>query len=85
MAANPFDDERPPIALEQPVGGEGDHQPHVDRQEHRNEKAEPGRFLRLRLIHGASILIVGGVIVAQLTWIAALTYGVYWVGARLPL
>jgi hypothetical protein len=84
MAANPLDDERPSVALEQPVGGEGDHQPHVDGQEHGNEKAEPGRLI-LRLIHGSSILMIGGVVVAQLAWIALLAYGVYWLGARLAL
>jgi hypothetical protein len=84
MSANPLDDERSSVALEQPARGEGDHQPHVDGQEHGNEKAEPGRFI-LRLIHGASILIIGAVVVAQLAWIALLAYGVYWVGARLAL
>ena len=70
--------------LEEPVRGEGYQQPDVDRPEERSQEAEPRRLGSLsgRIHRAGSILVVAGVAVAQLVWIALLAYGVYWLGAH---
>lgn len=87
MEANLLDAESSAIALDQRVYSNGDPQPNADRPQQGAQETErrPTRLFS-GLIHRAGILLLmGGVTVAQLAWVALLAYGAYWIGGRLPL
>ena len=87
MEANLLGAQPSAATLRKPGYGDCDQQPRVDGPQQGNQETEPES---LRLIGGlihrvGTLLLVGGVIVAQLVWVALLAYGAYWIGGRLPL
>jgi hypothetical protein len=86
MEANLLGAQPSAIALDQRVHGNGYPQPAADATEQGAEKTERSSRLISGSIHRAgTLLLVCGVTVAQLVWVALLGYGLYWVGTRLPL
>ena len=87
MEANLLGAEPSAIALDQRTYGHGHPQPAADGPQQRGGETERGLSrLTSGLIHrGGTLLLVGGVTVAQLVWVALLAYGVYWIGGRVPL
>ena len=87
MEANPLGAEPSAIALDQRVYGNGYPQPAADRPQQGREETErgPSRLISGLIHRGGTLLLLGGVTVAQVAWIAMLAYGVYWIGGRLPL
>ena len=87
MEANLLGAEPSAIALDQRTYGHGYPQPAADGPQQRGGETIRGPSrLTSGLIHrGGTLLLVGGVTVAQLVWVALLAYGVYWIGGRVPL
>ena len=77
----------PTAALRQPAYGKGDQQPSIDGPQHGAQEPEAESFRPIsRPIHRAgSLLLVAGVAVAQVVWVALLAYGAYWIGTHLPV
>ena len=87
MEANLLGAEPSAIALDQRVYGNGYPQPAADGPEQGGEETErrPSRLISGLIHRAGTLLLVGGVTVAQLVWVALLAYGAYWIGGRLPL
>jgi hypothetical protein len=77
----------PTAALRQPAYGKGDQQQGVDVPQHGGQETEPESFRPISrpIQRAGSLLLVAGVAVAQVVWVALLAYGVYWVGTHLPV
>jgi hypothetical protein len=87
MEANLLGAQPSAATLRQPGYGEGDQQPSADGTQHGNQESEPSSFETISgLTHRtASLVVVVGVALAQLAWVALLAYGVYWIGTQLPV
>jgi len=86
MEANLLGAQPGAIALDQRVHGNGYPQPTADATQQGAKKTErSSRSIRGSIHRAGTLLLVGGVTVAQLVWVALLGYGLYWIGARLPL
>jgi hypothetical protein len=87
MEANLLGAQPSAATLRQQDYGEGDQQPSADGTEHRNQETEPSSFETIsgHTHRTASLLVVVGVALAQLAWVALLAYGVYWLGTQLPV
>ena len=87
MEANLLGAEPGAIALDQRVYGNGYPQPAADGPQEGGEETErsPSRLISGLIHRVGTLLLVGGVTVAQLVWVALLAYGAYWIGGRLPL
>ena len=70
-------------ALDQSLQREGDQQPDVEGQDQRAEEAEPGRLMAVGIHRAGTLIVLSVVAFAQLAWIAALAYLVYWFVAGL--
>ena len=77
----------PSVALDQRVYGNGYPHPAADGPQQGREETEPGPSQSISglIRRVGTLLLVGGVTVAQLVWVALLAYGAYWIGGRLPL
>ncbi len=72
-------------ALDQPVSyGEGEHRPQRDTQRQRQQETDVEPLGSSRLHRGASLVLVVGVCVIQLAWLALLVYAAIWSAALLP-
>jgi hypothetical protein len=79
---------QPPAAtLRQPGHHDADKQPSVDAPQQGHEKTEPRPLERLgRKTHRAgSLVVVAGIALAQLVWIALLAYAGFWIATRLSV
>ena len=85
MEANLLGAQPSAIALDQRVYGSGDPQPADATQQGAKKTERSSRSIRGSIHRAGTLLLVGGVTVAQLVWVALLGYGLYWIGARLPL
>jgi len=87
MEANLLGAQRCGAPLRQPGYHDADEQPRVDAPQQRGKKTEPRPVVGLgRLTHrAASLMVVAGVALAQVLWIALLAYASYWIATRLPL
>ena len=70
-------------ALDQPLQREADQQPDVERHDQGAEEAEPGRLIAVGFHRARTLIVLSVVAFAQLAWLAALAYLVYWVIAGL--
>ena len=87
MEANLLGAEPSAIALDKRAYGNGYPQPAADGPQQGGEETErsPSRLISGQIHRLGTLLLVGGVTVAQLVWVALLAYGVYWIGGRVPL
>ena len=85
MEANLLGAQPSAIALDQRVYGNGYPQPAADAPQQGAEETERrSRSISGPIHRAGTLLLVGGVTVAQLVWVALLGYGLYWIW-QLPL
>ena len=84
MEANLLGAQPSAIALDQRVYGNGYPQPAADAPQQGADETESSRSIS-GPIHRAETLLLFGVTVAQLVWVALLGYGLYWIWGQLPL
>ena len=86
MEANLLGAQPSAIALDQRVYGNGYAQPAAEApQQGADETERSSRSMSGSIHRVGTLLLVGGVTVAQIVWVALLGYGLYWIWGQLPL